>query len=257
MRTSHSDARCKIEGVGSNRLDETRLRANGRSLQIMKVLRGAIGALLLVAMALATNPAITAGAQATGIGTANERYPEAPSNGQFSALKESRAASTACGTTGRFSGGGVVFRYSSCWSSSMYSEESSFSWLIVDLSDQPTHNPCRTTKTATRTTVSCGWPIRRIEKSHVLIQWFGMGTPGWHLENEPGTSLTVGGRPAREEIRHQSCGSIGGNEVVTIFISRRANDNYYLISACLRAPEMALQLQRINQMLRSVRLTSS
>jgi hypothetical protein len=78
------------------------------------------------------------------------------------------------------------------------------------------------------------------------------GQPGWKLSDQKGSALSVGGRPAREEILHHACGSIGGNERIYVIVSRPEVDNYVEMFACLRSPHDAVEIQRIRAMLASV-----
>jgi hypothetical protein len=78
------------------------------------------------------------------------------------------------------------------------------------------------------------------------------GQPGWKLSDVKGSTFSVGGRPAREEILHQACGSLGGSEQVYVFVSRPELYNYVEMFGCLRSPNDAVELERIRAMLASV-----
>jgi hypothetical protein len=164
---------------------------------------------------------------------------------------------TGCAATGFYSGNNISFKYSPCWMPSTYTEESSFSWLVVVLSDQSTHSPCRTVTNSTGSTTSCGWPIGKLQRSHAVVEWFGMGRPDWKLSDQRGRPLNVGGRPAREEILHHGCPQIGGDEMVSVEIARPVANNFFQVTACLRSPNIAVQLGRLNAMLQSVKWTGS
>ena len=86
---------------------------------------------------------------------------------------------------------GLHFDYPSCWTAVHYSEESMFSSSLVDLSDQPTHQPCTITTSASGTTTTCGSPITRLEAGRVLVQWTETGFLGWTLDKAPGTPMTA------------------------------------------------------------------
>jgi hypothetical protein len=164
----------------------------------------------------------------------------------------SRNSQAKCAPTKTFTSEEVSFRYSGCWSSRVYAEESTFSTLVDVLSNEVTHHPCRTVTNSRGSQTSCGWPIRHLQRSGVLIEWTLGGQPGWKLGDQKGSKLTVGGRPGREEILQQACGSIGGDERVYVIISRPELDNYLLMTACLRSPDDAVGLQRIRAMLTTV-----
>jgi hypothetical protein len=159
-----------------------------------------------------------------------------------------RRSQASCARTKTFTSAEFSFRYSSCWASRVYPDRSSFTDLVDVLSNQVTQSPCRTAKSSTY----CGWPLRHLQRSGVLIEWVLGGQLGWKLSDEKGSTLSVGGRPAREDIVHQSCGSIGGDEHVSVYVSRPELDNYLLMTACLRSPDDAVELQRIRAMLASV-----
>ena len=146
----------------------------------------------------------------------------------------------------------ISFRYSSCWTSRSYPDGGTFLTLVDVLSNEVTHSPCRTVTNPRGSETSCGWPLRHLQRSGVLIEWWFGGVPGWKLSEEKGSTLSVGGRPAHEEILHQACGSIGGNEQVAVFVSRPIVDNFLLMTACLRSPDDAFELHRIRAMLVSV-----
>jgi hypothetical protein len=129
---------------------------------------------------------------------------------------------------------------------------SSFSTLVDVLSDEETHKPCRTVTKSIGSETTCGWPLRDLKRSGVLIEWSFGGEPGWKLSDQKGSTLSVDGRPAREEIQHQACGTIGGDERVYVIISRPELDSFFLMTACLRSPGDAVELQRIRAMLSTV-----
>jgi hypothetical protein len=158
-----------------------------------------------------------------------------------------------CANTKKFSSNELSFRYSGCWTSRVYSEGGTSSTLVDVLSNEQTHTPCRTVRTSEGSETICGWPLRHLQRSGVLIEWMLGGQPGWKLSDVKGSTLSVGGRPAREEILHQACGSLGGDERVYVFVSRPELDNYVEMFGCLRSPDDSVELQRIRDMLTSVR----
>ena len=70
----------------------------------------------------------------------------------------------------------------------------------------------------------CRLPLTSLAPHGILVRWSSNGSPRWNLDQQPGTPLTVGGRPAREQIRGRSklsstiCGSIGADGLVAIHI---------------------------------------
>ena len=147
---------------------------------------------------------------------------------------------------------GLHFDYPSCWTVVHYSEESMFSSSLVDLSDQPTHQPCTITTSASGTTTTCGSPITRLEAGRVLVQWTETGFLGWTLDKAPGTPMTVGGLHAREQVsRPGACGENSGDETISVDVARAYQDNYYAIWACLRGPDIDQEAAQIQRMLAS------
>lgn len=209
----------------------------------MRVVGRPIVAVILVAIALFGLPASLSASVSTS---------SAPT---LSAERSGLQAS--CKATRTFRGSAFSFNYSPCWTASTFREVSSFAWLDVVLSDQTTHNPCRTSTDSTGVQTACTWPIGHLKRSHVLVEWFEVGHPGWHLTDEPGVPITVAGRAARERIVHHGCPQIGGDEMVSIEISKLVPDNFFQVTACLRSPDDTIQLQRLSTMLKSVKWLGS
>jgi hypothetical protein len=154
-----------------------------------------------------------------------------------------------CSGTKTFISSTVSFRYSSCWVSRVFPDRTTYTDLVDVLSNQNTHSPCRLVNNSYST---CGWPLQHLRRAGVLIEWTVGGHVGWTLDRERGAALSVGGSPAREQVVHEACGSIGGDEKVTVYVSVPELDDYLLMTACLRSPEEAVELRRIRAMLSSV-----
>jgi hypothetical protein len=155
---------------------------------------------------------------------------------------------------------GVRFEYPSCWTATSYGEESTFSTSLVDLSNQTMHDPCTTTTSAPGgpfQITTCRLPIASLAPHGILVRWSNNGSPRWNLNQQSGTPLTVGGRPAREQIRGRSmlsstiCGSIGADESISVEVAETEADNYYGMTACLRGPDAAVAISQIRAMLAS------
>lgn len=158
-----------------------------------------------------------------------------------------------CGLTKSFNNGYLQFRYPGCWTAVSYTEVSSFSSSIVYLSDQTTHPPCHAIANGT----SCGWPVDKLAAGHVLVQWSTNGFPGWTLSKAPGSSTTVGGRQAREDVsKPGQCSFIGADETISAAVTRpAAADNWYGMTACLRNPGDTQAMTEVQQMLSTVTFT--
>lgn len=119
---------------------------------------------------------------------------------------------------------------------------------IVFVSDQPTGDACR----AEGTTLRCGWPVSRLGRGGVLIVWENRGYPGWTLASAPGTTTSVGGRPARRHVaRPGVCAAIGADETLQVAIARPLKSNWTSFTACLRGPALAAREREVDAVLAS------
>ena len=162
-------------------------------------------------------------------------------------------------------GGYVRFDYPSCWSAVTDDEETTFSTSLVDLSNQTMHAPCTTTSTPPgrarpgivgKTTV-CRLPITSLAPDGILVRWSANGSPLWRLDRQPGVTLTVGGRPAREQISSGAplsstiCGSIDADRSISVVVAESGPDDFYGMTACLRGPDTAVGASQVRAMLAS------
>jgi hypothetical protein len=146
----------------------------------------------------------------------------------------------------------LSFTYPASWNVEHYSERSSFSDLIVELSSQPMHDPCAATSSGSGQV--CRLPVTELRQGSVLVEWAGNGFPGWTLEKAPGVAQSIGGRPARVEIsRPGTCQSIGAQETINAFIAMATPDNYYSFTACIRGPDVAGTASSVLRSLRSTK----
>jgi hypothetical protein len=153
-----------------------------------------------------------------------------------------------------YDGNGVRFDYPSCWTPVHNVEVSTMSSSLVDLSNEAMQDPCTTTASST----ACGWPLTKLAAEGVLVRWSSNGFPGWSLQQAPGTSLTVGGLPAREQVSQPgNCGSIGADETIAVEVARTVPSNYYAMTACLRGPDQTQAASQVQQILASTTFTNS
>jgi hypothetical protein len=151
----------------------------------------------------------------------------------------------------------VRFAYPSRWHAARYPVSSSFDRSLIYLSTAPPHDPCVTTQEGSGTKVSCGWQVSNLEPDQVAARWLGGDRPGWKLGSVPGRPMRIGGRPARLSIAtrgplYDACHDIGGDEVLTAWIDRRAR-GFYAFIACVRRPGMPQREGDIRLLLKSVR----
>jgi hypothetical protein len=107
------------------------------------------------------------------------------------------------------------------------------------------------------TKVSCGWQVSKLEAEGVAAKWLGGDRPGWNIGAVPGKVMVIGGRRARFSIAttgplYGACHDIGGEEVVTAWIGRRAR-GFYAFIACARGPGLPQRESEIRLLLKSVR----
>lgn len=134
----------------------------------------------------------------------------------------------------------IRFRYPASWTVGQFNQWTMESTTLVDLSTQPLHKPCTSTRSTTATSITCHWPLTHLGPDGVLMEWGAAGMPGWRLSRAPGIPITVGGHRARQAVSRPGwCGSIGATETISVEIARAATDNFYGITACLRGPDLA------------------
>jgi hypothetical protein len=155
-----------------------------------------------------------------------------------------------------YNGEDVRFRYPPCWRPVRSHDTSSFTSSLVDLSTQPIADPCKSTVVGASKTTKCGFPITHLQPEGVLVRWTSNTFPGWTLAKVHGRALSIGGRPAREQVsRPGLCHSIGAAETITVNISRRAAGSYYQMMACLATPSLSEAAGRVQSMLTTTVLT--
>jgi hypothetical protein len=154
----------------------------------------------------------------------------------------------------RFSGndGTLSFSHPRTWRETRYTRVSSFSDLIVYLSNAPLHDPCRTNGGTT----TCGWPLTKLHPGDVLVSWSNIGFP--HTGPEiPHPNTTIGGQPAAVHVSRAGngmCTGLGQNETVTADIARPRGNHYEMV-ACLRGPNLTRNEAFVREMLASTRVS--
>jgi hypothetical protein len=163
-------------------------------------------------------------------------------------------------TVQQFSAGngtGLSFVHPMAWRETRYSMMTSFSDLVVYLSNRPLHAPCTTTRTGGNLTTTCARPLAKLGPGGVLVSWSDIGFPSiGPFPAHPNT--TIGGRRAEVEIARPGdgpCTGLGQDESITADIARPVADNYYEMVACLRGPNLARSETLVRRMLASTRVT--
>ncbi len=150
---------------------------------------------------------------------------------------------------------GLTFAHPRVWTESRYSMRSSFSDLIVYLSNAPLHDPCTTTLTPQSLATTCRPPLEKLSPGQVLVSWSSVAIP--HAGPEiPKLTTTIDGQPA--EVRTdltKECASLGGQESVTADIASTSSGHYEMV-ACFRGPNLSATDALVRRMLSSARITA-
>jgi hypothetical protein len=149
---------------------------------------------------------------------------------------------------------GTSLRFPSCWTRRNYTEESSFATAIAFFSNQPMHQPCTTTQSATGTTVRCGFPVKTLRSGGVLVELYESGMPGWTIADETGRHLVVDHHAARETVITRPNRSLHATDEFLIFIDDGVPDNYYQFNVYFRNPGVSEDQRLFNAMLHTMRI---
>jgi hypothetical protein len=156
-------------------------------------------------------------------------------------------ASTTGGTTApltHYRGHGVAFDYPAAWG--RYRRDGFFTTMtspVVDLSTQPTVDPCIHTGSKT----SCWFPVRHMRAGSVVVMWIRWEGPRTTTERPP--------RSVRVKVIPGGCRGIGGDEIIDAQITTRHHEAFYA-DACLRAPGLAANERAFRAMARSAVATT-
>ncbi len=125
---------------------------------------------------------------------------------------------------------GLSFTYPASWQAVAFPEMSSFSSLIVYLSNRPMHGPCNDG--------SCGLPVIRLDLGGILAWWSAWGRPDRGFDAAVGSPITVAGRRAKMSMQLSgTCGSVGADAQMTVVIDFPGDaTHWYQFDACIRGP---------------------
>ena len=153
----------------------------------------------------------------------------------------------------------LKFTYPASWRDvEHYTEMTSFSSVIVFLSNQKLHAPCTTTRNPGGSSTHCGWPVTTLISGGVLAEWSASGSPSWTIDDAKGKTHTIGGMTAKVQvIRPGSCDAIGGQETINAVVEEAVPDNYYSFTACIRGPNLARTTTWVMAFLRSTQFSKS
>jgi hypothetical protein len=125
---------------------------------------------------------------------------------------------------------------------------------VAFLSNQPMHQPCKTTHSGGSTTISCGFPVKTLKPGGVLVTFVAGGMPGWTIADDTGLHLVVDHHEARETVITRPNRSIKATTEYWIFIDRGVPDNYYEFDVYFRNPGLSEDQQLLRTMLNSMRI---
>lgn len=142
---------------------------------------------------------------------------------------------------------GISFTYPASWRPAAYTENSSFSSIIVYLSNQAMYPPCQDG--------TCGLPLARLDLGGILAFWSANGFPAWSFDAAPGELTSVAGRRAKLSTRLSWCRAIGGDVQFTVLVERpEAAHNWYQFDACIRGPGEQTIESQVQALLASTKL---
>jgi hypothetical protein len=123
--------------------------------------------------------------------------------------------------------GGLSFEHPASWHVLSPAARSARSEVFAYASTDRLADPCR----LSFETVTCDWPLARLSRSGALVT---VSRSADDFGEARGQRTTIGGRPARVQIRRPGvCSAVGGDyTMVTRIESDRRND--YLVISCLR-----------------------
>lgn len=152
----------------------------------------------------------------------------------------------------------IRFAYPREWDALDSPEYGSLFSTLTWVSTQQLDEPCSYTYTDQGVHVRCGWPVASLYADGALVQWGFGGRVSWSLAEMPGAPMRIGRRPAKFAVVEGSaladlCRQVGGDELLRLWVARRAPHNYYSMSACLRGPDLKPVEQKVRTMIASAR----
>ena len=126
---------------------------------------------------------------------------------------------------------------------------SSFSILLVELTQQNTPDPCVTTGNETVCNIQRGISL---EPGQVLITWWNWGFPNGGVNLSVGTPIEVDGREGRLQVDARGiCGGITDRSFVLKVVSP-VKDNWTEMDACYSSQDSSVIEAELYRMIESV-----
>jgi hypothetical protein len=143
----------------------------------------------------------------------------------------------------RYRGHGITFTYPATWRYRHRGFYTSMTSPVVDLSTQPTVNPCVHHGSST----GCWFPVRHLQRGAVVVMWSTGGMFAPSLKPVPGVHVRT---------LRRGCRRLGGGEEITATVVLRGG-RVYQAAACLRGPDVALHEGEVRAMLASAKRADS
>jgi hypothetical protein len=154
-----------------------------------------------------------------------------------------------------FDESGLAFEYPAGWQEFHYTVQSSFTNVIAYLATVDVPEPCATTVASDSTSVDCEDRFTLTADS-VVVQVTGASFPAFDITQVPddATVLTIGGLPGYVETTGPDAAVPGVDRTVTWSIARPGSiDNYYMIEAQMRGPDLTRLQAQLDTLVASLR----
>ena len=159
-----------------------------------------------------------------------------------------------------YSAEGGTFRYPSTWQLATFNNVSSFTFSVADLGTGPLRDPC----THPDGNDACDpHNLGHLGRSGSYVSWVIYGFPNYGIDNAPGSTTTIDGRPARVQIKSAAtgseCATIGGSREVDVAVattSLHSAGSLWLMNACLADPRADDAVDTVLAVARSLRLAA-
>jgi hypothetical protein len=167
---------------------------------------------------------------------------------------DAQAAARTDSSLVRYSDSSLSFSHPAAWKAYPFRWDGGLHFRpLVYLSTQPVHDPC----SMQGNTLSCGFPVGRLEPGGVLVTWNASSPPATGLG--PGSRIRVGGHLARRvDTAGGICRGIGADRTINVLIQTSPLPSTPTeFTACLRGPGLAQSEKSVDALLASTKFSSS
>ncbi|GAC1345187.1 MAG: hypothetical protein NVSMB29_19310 [Candidatus Dormibacteria bacterium] len=154
-----------------------------------------------------------------------------------------------------YSGREVAFTYPAEWQPHYYPEDFDEGHLVTFLSTQGVHDPCRRHPPGS---LSCTWPVSRLDAGGVLVEWGTVELPGAGLTHPAGARLitVTGGHASVVVTSPGACATVGAQFTVTVSVVLSPPGGVLEMTACLNGPNLAEHEAEVMAMVQSTTVPS-